>query len=256
MKIRADERVRALVRVRDVARQLRSGKRGAAAIREHERYRTWRLRFRLGEVDRVAMHARRRAGLEPDSRKSEPAQRRAEPVLGASPTRPPGFALSPANILPPMNVPAAMTTFDARTTVPLCKTTPWIPSGPTKRSATKSSTSASRGCADGGLHLACIRGFVCLRTQRANRRALAFIEPARMDVRRVDADAHLAAERIDFACELALRRSADRRIAWHQPDGAAIAGHHQRVDTDPSRSEGCFQPSVSAADDDDAEIFH
>ena len=45
-----------------------------------------------------------------------------------------------------------------------------------------------------------------------------FIQKAHLNGRFVDISAHLAAERVDFAHQMAFRRAADRGIAGHHAD--------------------------------------
>src|ERR1022692_4129381 len=73
-------------------------------------------------------------------------------------------------------------------------------------------------------------------------------------IRRIDAAAHLAAERVHFARELALCRPADRRIARHQADRVEPARDDERTHAHARRRECGFAAGVAAADDDDVEI--
>ena len=68
-------------------------------------------------------------------------------------------------------------------------------------------------------HPCAVSMLVRLRARRPHRRAAAAVEQLELNAGRVDRQAHQAAERVDLADEVALRRPADRRIARHQRDG-------------------------------------
>ena len=78
----ANDLVRALVRVRDPARDLRRVHRARADEAHHRRRIVARLPFEPREVDGAPVDARRRSGLEPTYRKCQLAQSRAERLRG------------------------------------------------------------------------------------------------------------------------------------------------------------------------------
>src|SRR5207249_4190746 len=65
-----------------------------------------------------------------------------------------------------------------------------------------------------------VAALVRLGAWRPDRRAAAAVEQLELDPRRVDREPHQTAQRVDLANEMAIRRSADRRIAGHVGDGA------------------------------------
>ena len=83
------------------------------------------------------------------------------------------------------------------------------------------STHSMFGCASSARRdPSAVTSLVGLRARRPDGRAPAAIEQLELDARRVNREAHQPAQRIDLANEVALRRSADSRIARHVGDGA------------------------------------
>ena len=74
------------------------------------------------------------------------------------------------------------------------------------------------GVFEGLLHDALIEKFVRLHAQGVNGRSLARVEQAPLDARPICCDAHLAAERVDLADEVALAGATDGWIARHHGD--------------------------------------
>ena len=106
---------------------------------------------------------------------------------------------------------------------------------------------------DPALHRGAVRGAVVLRPRRADRRALAGVEHAELDAGLVGDLGHLAAERVNFADELALRQAADGRIAGHLADLVGAEGDQERAAAHPRRRQRRLAAGVSGADDDDVE---
>ena len=71
-------------------------------------------------------------------------------------------------------------------------------------------------------HLKLIRFFVRLSPRTVHGRTFATVEHPEMNPGGINHAAHFAAERIDFADNLALGNSSDRRIAAHLCDRVAI----------------------------------
>ncbi len=65
---------------------------------------------------------------------------------------------------------------------------------------------------------------------------------------------HFAAEGVDLAHQLALRASADGRVARERADLFRIARYQERRDAQARRRERRFDAGVAAADDDDAGV--
>ena len=64
------------------------------------------------------------------------------------------------------------------------------------------------------------------------------------------ASAHLAAERVDLAHQVALADPADRRIARHLADMVEVEREHQGARAHPGGGERGFDTGVAGADDD------
>ena len=98
------------------------------------------------------------------------------------------------------------------------------------------------------LHPRAIRGLVRLSAARANRGTLARIEEAELDSGLVNREAHLAAECVDLAHQVALADSADGRVTRHLPDMVQVEGEHQRLGAHPRGRERGFDSGVSGPD--------
>ena len=104
------------------------------------------------------------------------------------------------------------------------------------------------------LHPLAVAPLVGLRPRRPHRGTAAAVEQLELDARRVDRRPHQAAERIDLADQVSLRRAADRGIARHVRDCRL----RQRADRDapahPRRSPRGLDARMAGADDDHVEV--
>ena len=91
---------------------------------------------------------------------------------------------------------------------------------------------------------------VHLGSRGANGRALAHVQGAELDARRVGPEAHHAAQGVDFAHHMALGQAADGRIAGKIAQAVQIAADQQHVETQPGQGHGGFGAGVAAAGDD------
>ena len=89
------------------------------------------------------------------------------------------------------------------------------------------------------------------RATRTNGGTFASVEEAELDSGRIDREAHLAAERVDLADEMALADAADRGIAGHLADMIEVEREHQRARAHPSGSERGFDTGMAGANHDD-----
>ncbi len=92
-----------------------------------------------------------------------------------------------------------------------------------------------------------------LRARRAHRRPLARIERPELDARLVGRDRHRAAQRVDLLDQVALADAADRRIARHLPQRFDAVREQQRLAAHPRAGERRLGAGVAAADDDHLE---
>src|SRR3546814_334015 len=74
-----------------------------------------------------------------------------------------------------------------------------------------------------------------------------------MDRRAVRRARHPPVERVDFAHQMALAESADRRVARHRPDQRRIETDERDARAEPRGGGGGLGPGVSTTDDDDIE---
>ena len=105
-------------------------------------------------------------------------------------------------------------------------------------------------------HPLLIGALVGLRAQRVHGRPLARVEHPGLNERVVDRAAHLAAEGIDLAHQVALARAADGGIAGHQGDGVQVEGEQQRAKPHARAGERGFAAGVPRADDGDIKAIH
>ena len=95
-----------------------------------------------------------------------------------------------------------------------------------------------------------------LRARRPHRRPAAAVEQLELNSGRVDCPAHQSAERIDLSDQMALRRAANGRIAWHVRDG--VVGQRAQADSasEARRGPRGLDAGVPGADDNDIEFIH
>ena len=96
---------------------------------------------------------------------------------------------------------------------------------------------------------------VRLRARRPDRRPAAAIEQLELNAGGVDRAAHQAAERVDLANEMALRRAADRGIARHVRDGVRRQRAEPDVRAETRRGVRRLAARVTRADHDDVEAL-
>ena len=107
------------------------------------------------------------------------------------------------------------------------------------------------------LHPLAVDLLVRLRARRPDRGSAAAIEQLELNPGRVDRAAHQAAERVDLANEMALRRAADRRVARHVRDRVGRQRAEPDVRAETRRRIRRLAPRVPRADDDHVEaVFH
>ena len=98
-------------------------------------------------------------------------------------------------------------------------------------------------------HVLLIAAAVCLRAQGVHGRALAAVEHAVLDAAGVRRAAHLAAEGVELADEMALARAADGRVAGHVAHGVQIDREHDGLQPQPRGRKTGLDPGVARADD-------
>jgi len=99
-----------------------------------------------------------------------------------------------------------------------------------------------------------IRELVGLRPGGLHRGASAAVEHAELDHRGVYEAPHLATERVDLAHHIALRETADRRVARELADVIEILRYEERLMPEPREREPRLDPGVPAPDDDRVEV--
>ena len=100
-------------------------------------------------------------------------------------------------------------------------------------------------------HRELVELLVRLRAQRMDSGALARIEHAELNACLVRIDAHLAAERIELAHEMAFAWAADRRVAGHQSDIVHRERRQERLAADARGGQSRLHAGMASADDDD-----
>jgi len=94
---------------------------------------------------------------------------------------------------------------------------------------------------------------VGLGTGGAHGRAFRGIEDAELDAGLVGRRSHRPAQRIDFAHQMPLTDTANRRVAAHCPERVEVVRQQQRIRPRPRRGKRSLGAGVAAADDDDIE---
>src|SRR5262249_53428653 len=107
---------------------------------------------------------------------------------------------------------------------------------------------------DSALHLDLVELLVGLGARRVHGRALGAVEQAKLNRRGVYDLAHLAAQRVDLADDLALGDAADGGVAAHLGDGVGVHGEQGGAQAEAGGGEGGLGAGVAGADDDDVEV--
>ena len=165
---------------------------------------------------------RRRAGLQPAPLEAEALQRLGELVrrrLAGAPGRP---LLRPMWTRPLRNVPVVTTSAGSVKRSPFSSSRPMTRPPSTRMRPAFPKIQSMFGLAlERALHPVAVAPLVRLRARRPDRRSAAPVQQLELDAGGVDGAPHQAAERVDLADQMPLRRAADRRIARHVRDGAA-----------------------------------
>ena len=103
---------------------------------------------------------------------------------------------------------------------------------------------------DHPLHRRAVAGAVALRARGADGGAARGIERPELDGREVGDAAHLAAERVDLADQVALRRPADGGVARHLADAVEAHRQHERGRAHARRRQRGLAPGMARADHD------
>ena len=249
VQIFADDGVRALVRPRQPAhglifRRLTGGK------RERLRIVVPALDLHFREIDAARVDARGRSGLEPAHPQAEGAQALAQLRRGAQAVRPGVQDALPGDdgaveVRPGSDDDGAHAVFRAElrhnaADVPVLR--------PDLRDGSLLEIEV-RLTLEQALHVLLIAAAVCLRAQGVHGRALAAVEHAVLDAAGVRRAAHLAAEGVELADEMALARAADGRVAGHVAHGVQIDREHDGLQPQPRGCEAGFDPGMARADD-------
>ncbi|MDR9356858.1 hypothetical protein FEO99_05758 [Burkholderia multivorans] len=252
----ANDVVRALVRVRDPARQLLRMLLGTAEEREHRnRIEIARLLFELREIDRAAVDTRRRSGLQPALRQLQLLQARRQRHGGR-------VARATARIVVQTDVDLAVQECTGRQH-DRARAEP----DADLRDGADHAIALDHQVVDGLLEQPQIRlileaatdrrlvqDAVRLGACRAYGRAFRRIQDPELDPRFVGGGRHRAAQRIDFLDQMALADAADRRIAAHLPERFDVVGQQQRLRAHSGGRQRGFRAGMTAADDDDVKF--
>lgn len=84
--------------------------------------------------------------------------------------------------------------------------------------------------------------------------AFGAVEDAELQASQVGDAAHLAAQSIDLAHEVAFADAADGRIATHLPDGVAVHGEECGFEAHARGGKSGFAARMAGADDDQVEV--
>ena len=87
----------------------------------------------------------------------------------------------------------------------------------------------------GELHPELVGLFIALCPGTPNTRPLARVEHPHLDCCRVSVDGHFATKGVNFANDMSLGQSADRRVTTHLANGIKIHRQEERLCTHPGR---------------------
>src|SRR6266851_6476668 len=96
---------------------------------------------------------------------------------------------------------------------------------------------------------------VALRARRPHRRSTRSIEQAKLDANRVRDLAHDAAEGVDFANEVSLRNTANRRITRHLRNQVDVQCVERGLQSHARRGHRGLASSMAGADNNYVELF-
>ncbi|MNV49650.1 hypothetical protein D3C71_1416110 [compost metagenome] len=210
-----------------------------------------RLNFRLGEIDSVLMHTRRRSGLEPDKFKAKLAQ-----MLGQLDGR---LLVIRSALICRFTHNNLSAQISAGCQNDGCSTI----NGSGLRDDSAAYTILNdepfhhtlakrqvRGILHCFLHRVLIQEFIGLSAKRMNCWPFAGVQHAKLDEGLIDITAHLPAKRIDFTNDMTFSRSPNGRVAWHKGDHIQIDGNHQRIAAHAGGGKSRFAAGMASADDD------
>jgi hypothetical protein len=101
-----------------------------------------------------------------------------------------------------------------------------------------------------------ISGPIRLGTRTAYRRALLPIEQSKLDAGLIGSFGHDPAERIDLTHEMALAKTANRRVARHDTNRGLVMRDQCGARASAGGSGGCLASRMPTPDDDDIEAHH
>ncbi len=113
-----------------------------------------------------------------------------------------------------------------------------------------------RYCSQRGLHRLTIKLAVGLGARAAHRRALAPVQKPELDSRRIRDPAHQPIQRINLAHQMALAQPANRRVAGHLANGRNLVCQQKCASAHPRRGRRGFTAGVPAPDHDDIICAH
>ena len=207
-------------------------------------------------VDGAAVEPRRRAGLEPAERKSEPLERRDRPDRRRL-ADPSGRGLAFADMDQ-----AAQERAGGEHHGPcpeLAAVRELEPGDPPVAQHEIVGLGFDHGeiggLADRLLHGGGVELAVGLRARPAHGRALAAVEHPELDAAAVGHAPHQAIERVDLAHQMALAEPADRGIAGHRADGREAVRDQRRSRAHARGRRRRLAAGVAAADHDDVEVL-
>ncbi len=245
----ANDLVRALRRVRDVAADLARVLGSPPEEREHRRRRIAGLLGEIRVIDGAAVDARRRAGLQAPDRETQVAQPACEAdrrwVAGAA-----------ARVVDLTDVDLAVEERADRQHDGVGR---YLHAG--LRDDAVRSRAVEQQAVDVLLqqrevrlgvqqlaNRAPIQRAVGLRARRAHGGTFAAVQDPEMDARAIDRARHRAAERVDLLREVPFADAADRGVAAHLPQRLEVLRQEQRAHAHARRGQRSFGAGMAAAD--------
>ena len=175
---------------------------------------------------------------------------------GGSPARPDGRCSRPTCTSPFRNVPVVTTSAPTAVRVAALEREP-DDAGAVDLDATRASDNPRdvRFLTERTVHPLAVAAFVGLRARRPDGRSAASVEQLELDPCRVDREPHQAAERVDLANEVPLRRAAHRGVAGHVRDRRLRQRADGHAPPHARRGPRGLDARMAGADDDHVEVW-
>ena len=207
------------------------------------------LQFHLRHINRAAVHARRRAGLEPAHPKAERSQLLRKADTGLHAIRAGGIGtVAGDDTRVQIGSGSDHAGFDGIDSAETCDDSGYMAVRQAKFRDHGLLEIKMRLLFERPLHILLIAPAVSLRAEGMDSGALAEIQHAVLDARAVGSLCHFSAQRVKFPHQMPLASAADGGVAGHVADGVKIDRKHDCLQSHPRTGQPCLNAGVSRAD--------